>query len=74
MQQRVPPKALSRVSSFDWMGSLALLPAGFALAGPAGAAFGVDEVLVFAACAAAALALAMAADRDIRRFRSDPAP
>lgn len=70
MQQRVPPKALSRVSSFDWMGSLALLPAGFALAGPAGAAFGVDEVLVFAACAGAVLALAMAADPDIRRFRS----
>jgi predicted MFS family arabinose efflux permease len=74
MQQRVPPAALSRVSSFDWMGSLALLPAGFALAGPAGAAFGVDEVLVFAAFAAAALALAMAADPDIRRFRSDPSP
>jgi hypothetical protein len=74
MQQRVPPEALSRVSSFDWMGSLALLPAGFALAGPAGEAFGVDAVLLFSAAVGATLALAMAADPDIRRFRSGPSP
>ena len=57
MQRRVPAAALSRVSSFDWMGSLALLPAGYALAGPAGAALGVDPVLIFAACVAVALPL-----------------
>ena len=44
--ERIPQHALSRVSSFDWMGSLALLPLGFLLAGPAAEAFGAAEVLV----------------------------
>jgi hypothetical protein len=46
LQERIPPYALSRVSSFDWMGSLALLPLGYLLAGPAAEAFGAVEVLV----------------------------
>jgi MFS family permease len=44
--ERIPPHAISRVSAFDWMGSLALLPLGFLLAGPFGQAFGASEVLV----------------------------
>jgi MFS family permease len=43
--ERMPPHAISRVSSFDWMGSLALLPLGFLLAGPAAEEFGAAEVL-----------------------------
>src|SRR5215213_1945799 len=46
LAERVPPHTLSRVSSYDWMGSLALLPIGFLLAGPAGEAFGARDVLV----------------------------
>ena len=46
LQERIPPHALSRVSSFDWMGSLALLPLGYLLAGPAAEAFGAVEVLI----------------------------
>jgi hypothetical protein len=46
LQERIPPYALSRVSSFDWMGSLALLPVGYLLAGPLAEAFGAVEVLV----------------------------
>ena len=46
LQERIPPHALSRVSSFDWMGSLALLPLGYVLAGPLAEAFGAAEVLV----------------------------
>jgi MFS family permease len=34
MAERIRPEALSRVSSYDWMGSLVLLPVGFILAGP----------------------------------------
>jgi len=45
---------------------LTAVPAGYALAGPAGAALGVDAVLVFAACCAVALPLAMAADPAVR--------
>ncbi len=43
--RHIPPHALSRVSSYDWMGSLALLPLGFALAGPLAAALGPRLVL-----------------------------
>jgi MFS family permease len=44
--ERMPPHAISRVSSFDWMGSLALLPLGYLLAGPLAEVFGATEVLV----------------------------
>ena len=40
LAERVPPHTLSRVSSYDWMGSLALLPIGYALSGPLGDALG----------------------------------
>jgi MFS family permease len=46
LAQRIPPHALSRVSSYDWMGSLALLPLGYLLAGPIGEAVGAAEVLI----------------------------
>ncbi|HET8978202.1 MAG TPA: MFS transporter [Solirubrobacteraceae bacterium] len=43
--RHIPPAALSRVSSYDWMGSLALMPLGFAVAGPLAAALGARTVL-----------------------------
>ncbi|MGI8411346.1 MAG: MFS transporter [Solirubrobacteraceae bacterium] len=42
----IPPHALSRVSAYDWMGSLALLPLGFVLAGPLAGALGARTVLL----------------------------
>lgn len=45
LARHIPARALSRVSSYDWMGSLALLPVGFVLAGPLGAALGARTVL-----------------------------
>ncbi|HTE60702.1 MAG TPA: MFS transporter [Solirubrobacteraceae bacterium] len=45
LAERVPPHTLSRVSAYDWMGSLALLPIGFLLAGPLGEALGSTVVL-----------------------------
>jgi hypothetical protein len=59
--RHIPPQALSRVSAYDWMGSLALLPLGFAVAGPLAAALGARTVLaVGAAAALVVLALALA--------------
>jgi MFS family permease len=46
LAQRIPPHLLSRVAAWDWMGSLALLPAGYLLAGPLANAFGSVQVLV----------------------------
>lgn len=45
LARHIPPAALSRVSSYDWMGSLALLPIGFVTAGPLASAFGARAVL-----------------------------
>jgi hypothetical protein len=55
LAERIAPEALSRVSSFDWMVSFALLPLGFVLAGPLAHAYGAVEVLIVGsvlACAA----------------------
>jgi MFS family permease len=45
LAQRMPPHVLSRVTAYDWMGSLALLPIGYVLAGPLGEAIGPVDVL-----------------------------
>jgi hypothetical protein len=69
LAERVPPHMLSRVTAYDWMGSLALLPIGYVLAGPLGEALGAVEVLsVGSALALAALAGALLF-RDVRNLR-----
>jgi MFS family permease len=45
LAERIPPEKLSRVSSYDWMVSLALLPFGYVLAGPLANALGSVDVL-----------------------------
>ncbi len=45
LAHHIPPAALSRVSSYDWMGSLALMPLGYAIAGPLATALGPRVVL-----------------------------
>ncbi|HWX52126.1 MAG TPA: MFS transporter [Solirubrobacteraceae bacterium] len=46
LAERIPPEKLSRVTSYDWMVSLGLLPLGYALAGPLAEALGPVEVLI----------------------------
>lgn len=46
LQENVPPASLSRVSSYDWMGSMALRPIGYAAVGTVAASFGVGPTLV----------------------------
>ncbi len=46
LQQEIPGDKLSRVSSYDALGSLALAPVGTVIAGPLAAAVGVPAVLV----------------------------
>jgi MFS family permease len=48
-QRNLPEHALSRISSYDWFGSLALNPIGYALIGPIAAALGTSQTLYFAA-------------------------
>lgn len=46
LAERIPAHLLSRVSAWDWMGSLAFLPLGYLLAGPVAGAVGAVAVLV----------------------------
>ena len=64
---------LSRVTAYDWMGSLALLPIGYVLAGPLGEALGAAEVLAAgSAVALGALTLALTS-REVRDLRATAA-
>jgi MFS family permease len=45
LAERIPPQALSRVTSYDWMVSYALLPLGYVLMGPLAAQLGAVNVL-----------------------------
>jgi MFS family permease len=45
LAHHIPAHLLSRVSAWDWMGSLALLPVGFIAAGPLASVFGARTVL-----------------------------
>jgi hypothetical protein len=65
----IPPAALSRVSAFDWMGSLGLLPLGFLLAGPIGAAIGVRETLIAGAILTTLVDVLVISAPAIRRFQ-----
>jgi MFS family permease len=58
LAERIPADKLSRVSSYDWMVSLALLPLGYVLAGPLSDALGSVEILL-GGSALAGLALAL---------------
>jgi MFS family permease len=68
LAHHIPPGALSRVSAWDWMGSLALLPLGYLLAGPLAELFGARIVLgVGSAIGLALLALGLAS-RSVREL------
>jgi hypothetical protein len=70
VQQHVSPRALSRVASIDWLMSLGLFPVGFAVAGPAGEAFGVRVPLVGAAVWIIASTLVVISVPSVRHVRS----
>jgi MFS family permease len=66
LAERVPPHMLSRVTAYDWMGSLALLPLGYVLAGPLGEALGATEVLIGGSLIALAALTGALLVRDVR--------
>lgn len=69
LQSNVPERALSRVSSYDWLGSLVFLPAGYMLAGPVAESVGIAETLVFAAVWSTASTLALLSLDAVRGVR-----
>jgi MFS family permease len=74
LQHHVPAASLSRVSAYDWFGSLLMQPLGFALVGPAVALFGQWHWLWIAFAGQLASCLAMFLPRDVRTLTADEAP
>jgi len=75
LQQHVPAQALSRVSAYDYFGSLALTPLGLAAAGPIVEVFGARTaaVVCLALVCVQMIALADPQVRDLRAtVQSDP--
>lgn len=70
MQDEVPPESLSRVASYDALGSLMLGPLGLVLAGPAILAFGVHESLIGTGVIATAVTALALLSPQVRRLKS----
>ena len=66
LQRHVPPAVLSRVSAYDWFGSLAFQPLGLAIAGPCAAAIGTSTTLWLAAAGTLATAVMCIATPSVR--------
>ena len=76
VQTQVAPDVLNRIHAYDVAGSLAMMPVGQALAGPAAAALGADNVLLVAgvmSLVVCAALLSVPAVRDLVRV-DGPAP
>ncbi|RHW27645.1 MFS transporter [Nocardioides immobilis] len=66
MQEHVPADMLSRVYSYDMLGSFIAIPAGQLAFGPLGAAFGLQHMILAAGVAYFVIALATLASRSVR--------
>ncbi len=73
LQQHIPAAARSRVSSYDWFGSLALQSLGFALIGPFAAAVGTSTALYLCGALDLLVVSMLLAVRDIRTLTPAPA-
>ena len=68
LQRNVPAEALSRVSSYDWFGSIAFNPIGLILWGPLSELVGIHTALWIAGALLVVSSAAMLSVADIRRL------
>jgi MFS family permease len=74
MQQEVPPEMLSRVASYDALGSIALTPAATAVAGPIATAIGTAGVLSAGGALVAVLPVLTLLVPEVRHMRREQQP
>jgi len=68
-QQEIPQEKLSRVSSYDALGSYALMPLGLAIAGPVSVVLGTRETILLASAISVTATLAVLLVHDVRTIR-----
>ncbi len=73
MQQQIPGEMLSRLYSYDMLGSIALVPVGYAVAGPVAELVGVEATLIGAAVIAVVVTLPVLLVRDVQTLERKPA-
>jgi len=66
MQQQIPSEKLSRLSSYDALGSFVLIPVGLAVAGPVGAAIGLRASFIGSSVLIAVVTALVLLSRDVR--------
>ncbi|AZS39081.1 MULTISPECIES: MFS transporter [Microbacterium] len=71
LQSRIPPDAISRVSSYDWLGSLSLNPVGNVVIGVVAAAFGAPIVIYVVVFILVAMQLLLTMSASIRARQDD---
>ncbi|HWA55124.1 MAG TPA: MFS transporter [Solirubrobacterales bacterium] len=71
LQRHIPGESLSRVSSYDWFGSLAFAPLGLAVWGPIATAIGISTSLWLAFGLAVVATLALVSVPEIRQMGGD---
>jgi MFS family permease len=69
VQTQVPADILNRIHAYEVAGSVAMVPVGQALAGPAAAAFGTAHVLMAGSVVAVGVASTLLAVRPVRTLR-----
>jgi MFS family permease len=74
LQRHIPDHALSRVSSYDWIGSTALRPVGYAIVGPVAVVLGTSTTLYAAAGLIVVFQLAALSVRELRELPPAPPP
>jgi MFS family permease len=74
LQRTIEPSKLSRVSAYNWMGAMAFLPAGYAIAGPVAAVIGVSTTLWIGAAWLLVSTLVVYNVSDVRRYGSGATP
>jgi hypothetical protein len=72
LQQTIAPEKLARVSAYNWMGAMAFLPAGYAIAGPVADVIGMSTSLWIGVVWVVASTLFVISVRDVRDFRLEP--
>jgi MFS family permease len=72
LQQQIPRAVLSRVTAYDWFGSLALAPIGNAIVGPIALTIGMRPTLWGAFALITAVNLAAISTKSIRGLQSRP--
>lgn len=68
LQEHIPPRSLSRVSSYDYLTSVGLMPLGMAIAGPVSEVVGIHETLLAMSVVGWATAIALLGVRTIREL------